>query len=73
MHRLVALDGEGHPLCPAILWNDGRGVTEARRLSHCTSFVAVVIVKCASGFQILDLPRERWLGQMQAFGRFGEA
>jgi xylulokinase len=32
IHSLVALDAEGHPVCPAILWNDGRGVTEARRL-----------------------------------------
>ena len=32
-HGLVALDGEGRPLRPAILWNDTRSAPEARELT----------------------------------------
>ena len=32
-HGLVALDGDGHPLRSAILWNDTRSATEARELT----------------------------------------
>jgi xylulokinase len=33
-HGLVALDGEGRPLRPAILWNDTRSAREARELTE---------------------------------------
>ena len=33
-HGLVALDGDGRPLRPAILWNDTRSATEARELTE---------------------------------------
>lgn len=34
MHGLVALDGDGSVIRPAILWNDGRSVQEAKRLNE---------------------------------------
>jgi xylulokinase len=33
-HGLVALDGEGRPVRPAILWNDTRSAVEARELTE---------------------------------------
>jgi xylulokinase len=33
-HGLVALDGDGRPLRPAILWNDTRSAAEARQLTE---------------------------------------
>jgi xylulokinase len=34
MHGAVLLDGNGHPLRPAILWNDGRSFREAQELGE---------------------------------------
>jgi xylulokinase len=34
MHGLVALDGSGRPLRPAILWNDGRAAEECREIER---------------------------------------
>jgi xylulokinase len=40
-HGLVALDGSGRPLRPAILWNDTRSAQEARELTDALGGAAV--------------------------------
>ena len=42
MHSLVALDVDGRPVRPAILWNDGRGVAEARLLRQAVPNVGTL-------------------------------
>ena len=59
MHACLLLDAADHPVRPAMLWNDGRSVAEARRLSSDNPFLAARLgVPAAAGF---TGPKIAWL------------
>ena len=61
MHGLVALDGGGRPLRPAMLWNDGRTVEECREIERRVGperLVELTGNRAATGF---TAPKLLWM------------
>ena len=69
MHAAVLLDGAGHPVRPAILWNDGRAVAECDALAEAVPDIGRLAgVLPMPGF---TAPKLLWLRRHEpvAFGR----
>jgi xylulokinase len=71
MHGLVALDGAGEPVCPAVIWMDARSHEQVRRVydamgEECVH--AVTLNRVCPGFA---LPSLLWLrdSKPEVFGR----
>ncbi len=65
MHGTVLLDQQDQPVCPAIIWADGRSADAARQLTEeigAERLVELAGSPVASGFQAATL---RWLGAHQ--------
>ena len=61
MHGLVALDGSGRPLRPAILWNDGRTQAQCHEIERRVGFDRLVELTGNRALAGFTAPKLLWL------------
>ncbi|MEG1166103.1 MAG: xylulokinase, partial [Oscillospiraceae bacterium] len=61
MHGLVALDGEGTPVCPAIIWVDQRAKRQVEKISGAYSFEELAYLLHNRVFTGFGFPSLLWI------------